>query len=122
MASLDWKILSDGAATNFLSRLSKRRWMLKTTRFCCRSKTQNEGGKPGGAGRPRGGGNEERWKRTPVSQAGGRGRRQTGAVGGTANVPRSRGPVWAAGRWAGKAPAMTHSAGVSAGATLEQVQ
>ena len=50
MVFLDWKILSDGIATNFLSRLSKRKTGSQITRFWGGSKTQNEGSKTGGAG------------------------------------------------------------------------
>lgn len=52
MVFLDWKILSDGIATNFLSRLSKRETGAQITRFCCGSKTQNEGSKTAAAGIP----------------------------------------------------------------------
>lgn len=41
-AFLGWKILSGGAATNFLSRLSQGRQMLKLTRFCCGSNPQED--------------------------------------------------------------------------------
>lgn len=47
MVFLDWKILSDGIATNFLSSLSKRKTGSQITRFCCESKTQNDSSKTG---------------------------------------------------------------------------